>query len=129
MKRVFVTGYGIISSIGIGAEENYQSLLSRTCGFGNIQVLETAHRSDLPACEIKLTDQQLCAAAGVPENEGYTRTALLGVIAVKEAIHAAALSPEDVGRCGFISATTTGGIREMEKYYYELQDQEQDGAF
>lgn len=129
MKRVFVTGYGIVTSIGVGADENYQSLRTRKCGFGKIEFLETIHHGDLPACEIKLTDQQLCAAAGVPDDQGYTRTTLLGIIAVKEAIRSAALSPEQIQTCGFLSATTTGGIREMEKYYYELQDIKQDGAF
>jgi len=129
MKRVFITGYGIITSIGVGAEENYRSLCKRTCGFGKIEFLETLHQDDLPACEIKLSDEQLCSLAGVPSGKGYTRTALLGVIAAREAIRMAGLSPDQVTTSGFISATTTGGIREMEKKYYELQDPNQNGDF
>lgn len=129
MKRVFITGYGIITSLGIGAGENYRSLKNRTCGFGKIELLETLHRDDLPACEIKLTDEQLCERAGVPLKQGYTRTTLLGIIAVTEAIQMAGLSKDEIAKSGLLSATTTGGIREMEKCYDALQDPNQQGEF
>lgn len=129
MKRVFITGYGIVTSIGIGVEENFRSLLSRTCGFGKIKILETMHRQDLPACEINYTDERLCSLAEVPTGKGYTRTALLGLIAAKEAIHTAGLSVKQRKTTGFLSATTTGGIREMERCYHELQDAMQQGDF
>ncbi len=129
MKRVFITGYGIITSIGTGASETYRSLCNRTCGLGKIEFLETLHREDLPACEVKFTDDQLCERAGVPANQGYTRTTLLGIIAAKEAIEMAGLSKDQVAKSGFLSATTTGGIREMEKFYDALQDANQQGAF
>lgn len=129
MNRIFITGYGVISSIGRNADENYRSLVERKCGFGNLEVLDTVHKHDLPACEIKLTDAQLCSMAGVPPGNGYTRTVLLGIIAVKEAISMAGLTPEEVAATGFLSATTTGGIRELERHYYELQDPGERGDF
>jgi 3-oxoacyl-(acyl-carrier-protein) synthase len=128
-KRVFITGYGLITAIGKNASENFESLCSRKCGYGKIEILETLHRSDLPACEIKLTDEQLCALAQVDVHQGYTRTALLGVIAAREAMQMAGLSPSEIQRSGILSATTTGGIRELEKYYHELQDINVHGDF
>lgn len=128
-EKVFVTGYGIITSIGNGADQNYQSLINRKCGYGKIEILETLHRDDLPACEIKFTDHQLCDLAQAPINKGYTRTALLGIIAVREAIQMAGLSHQEITKAALLSATTTGGIRELEKYYYELQDHDQHGGF
>ena len=128
-ERVFITGYGMITSIGKNSEENYQSLLKKKCGYGKIEVLDTLHHDDLPACEIKLTDQQLCELANVPSGKGFTRPALLGVIAFREAIHKAELTSQDVSESGLLSATTTGGIREFEKYYYHLQDPTKQGDF
>ncbi|HEY8936514.1 MAG TPA: beta-ketoacyl-[acyl-carrier-protein] synthase family protein [Cyclobacteriaceae bacterium] len=128
-RRVFVTGYGIITSIGTGAQKNYESLINKQCGYGAIELLDTVHQQDIPACEIKLHDHQLSELADVPANAGYTRTALLGAIALREAIAMAKLSLDELKQSALLSATTTGGIRELEKYYYQLQDPSQQGDF
>lgn len=128
-ERVFITGFGIITSIGNNAEENFQSLVERKYGFGILEILDTVHRQSLSACEIKLDEQQLCALADVKINEGFTRTAILGLIALQEAINHARLTSEEVHQSGLISATTTGGIREFEQFYYELMDPEIRGDF
>jgi 3-oxoacyl-(acyl-carrier-protein) synthase len=127
--RIFITGYGIITSIGRNANENYESLIQRKSGFGSLDFLDTIHRNDIPACEIKLSDKQLCELAGVSPQHGYTRTVILGIIAAKEAIQMAGLTAEEISTAGLLSATTTGGIRELERYYYELQSKSQHGDF
>jgi 3-oxoacyl-[acyl-carrier-protein] synthase-1 len=127
--RIFITGYGIITSIGTNATENYQSLLQRKSGFGTLEYLDTIHKHDIPACEIKLSDAQLCELARVSTKQGFTRTLVLGIIAAKEAIQMAGLTDDEVSRAGLLSATTTGGIRELESNYYELQDLERHGDF
>jgi 3-oxoacyl-[acyl-carrier-protein] synthase-1 len=127
--RIFITGYGIISSIGKNAAENFQSLVEMKCGFGRLEFLDTVHKDNLPACEIKLSDKQLCELAGVLPRKGYTRTFLLAMIALKEAVGMAGLNPTEIASSGLLSATTTGGIRELERYYYELQDANKHGDF
>jgi 3-oxoacyl-(acyl-carrier-protein) synthase len=128
-ERVFITGFGLITAIGSNKEENFQSLVQGKHGFGHLEILETIHRQDLPACEIKITDEQLSERAGVNLDTGFTRTALLGLLAVQEAAHSAGLSKKELGQSGFLSATTTGGIREYEKYYTRIQDMSQKGDF
>jgi 3-oxoacyl-(acyl-carrier-protein) synthase len=128
-QRVFITGFGIITSIGKNAEENLQSLIEGRCGYGPLAVLDSIHRQSVLACEIKMNEVHLCEAAGVSRSGGFTRTSLLGLIALHEAISSARLSVEDVKSSGLISATTTGGIREFEKYYYELMDPSLSGDF
>jgi 3-oxoacyl-(acyl-carrier-protein) synthase len=128
-KRVFITGYGIITAIGKNAAENFQSLIKGKYGFGPLEVLDTIHQKSIFACEIKFDEQELCDQAGVQVHEGFTRTALLGLISLQEAIKSANLSPEEVHSSGLLSATTTGGIREFEKYYYELMNPELRGDF
>ena len=127
--RIFITGYGIITSIGNNADENYQSLIQRKCGFGSLDFLDTIHKHDLPACEIKLSDEQLCELAGVSPHHGYTRTVVLGIIAAKEAFQMSGLTTDEIRNAGLLSATTTGGIRELESHYYELQNKDQHGDF
>ncbi|MBN1665080.1 MAG: beta-ketoacyl-[acyl-carrier-protein] synthase family protein [Deltaproteobacteria bacterium] len=128
-RRVFITGYGVISAIGRNAAENYQSLIQKKSGFGRLDVLTTVHRDTIFACEVKQTDHNLCDMAGVSISEGYTRTALLALIALREAIGSASLTENDVSDCGFISATTAGGIRELETHYDDLQNPQKTGDF
>ena len=128
-QRVFITGFGIITSLGKNAKENFQSLVKGNYGFGSLEVLDTVHRDSISACEIKLEDRSLSDLAGVPLHEGFTRTSLLGLISLQEAIQSAALSPAEVKSSGLISATTTGGIREYEQHYYELMDPKLRGDF
>jgi 3-oxoacyl-(acyl-carrier-protein) synthase len=128
-QRVFITGYGIITSLGKNATENLHALVHRKAGYGELSVLDTIHRTTLPACEVKIHDQQLYTSVGVTADIGFTRTTLLGLMALQEAIKMAGLSEEEVKSSGLLSATTNGGIREFEKYYYELMDPEQRGDF
>ncbi|HMG92181.1 MAG TPA: beta-ketoacyl-[acyl-carrier-protein] synthase family protein [Chryseolinea sp.] len=128
-QRVFITGFGIITSIGNNTAENFQSLVQKRCGFGELSILETLHRSTIPSSEIKLSDEQLKKLANVGKGKGYTRTALLGLIALKEAIDSAGLSKKEVHLSGLLSATTTGGIREFERHFYDLLDLSKDGEF
>jgi 3-oxoacyl-(acyl-carrier-protein) synthase len=128
-QRVFITGFGIITSIGKNAAENFQSLVHQRCGFGELSILETVHQKTLPACEIKLHDGELREAAKVGSGKGYTRTTLLGLIALKEAVESAQLTNSEIQQAGLLSATTTGGIREFEKNFYSLVDLKQQGDF
>ena len=128
-QRVFITGFGIITSIGNNTEENFQSLVQGRCGYGELSILDTIHRTNLPSCEIKLHDAELKKLTGVGVGKGYTRTALLGLIALQEAINSARLTKKEVHNSGLLSATTTGGIREFERHFNDLLDLSKDGAF
>ena len=129
MSRIYVTGMGIITSIGLDTDEHLDSLLSLRTGFGKIELLPTVHSDTLPAFEIKLTDSVLCRLAGVPEGEGYSRTALLGIISVKEALRSAQINDIKEARTGLISSTTVGGMREFEAHYPDLLDTGKEGPF
>ena len=128
-KPVFVTGYGIITSIGNNAPGNFASLVSRHHGFNHLDILETSHRGILRACEIKLSDQDLHQLAGVQGKPGYTRASTLGLTAVQEAIQMAGLSREELKASALMSATTTGGVREFDSCFYNLQDHSKHGDF
>src|SRR5689334_17817652 len=101
-ERVFITGYGLISAIGNNADENFHSLQNSRHGYGTIETFETIHKGSIRACEVKASDQQLAERAGVELSKGFTRTTLLGIIAVREAIRAAGLSPSDLKYAGLL---------------------------
>ncbi|MBA2883099.1 3-oxoacyl-[acyl-carrier-protein] synthase-1 [Desulfosalsimonas propionicica] len=128
-RRVFITGYGIITAIGSNGPENFASLRNERSGYGRLDFLQTVHRDEIYCCEIKLSDDALCRYAGVPTKAGFSRTTLLGLIAAREAIDSAGLTEAETTSAGLVSATTAGGIRELESYYYELQDPESTGDF
>lgn len=128
-KRIFVTGMGIITSIGTTTEENFDSLLSLKSGIGKLELFSSIHADTIPVGEIKLSDAKLCKMAGVVENSGYTRTALIALIATKEALASAQISNLKEARTGLISSTTVGGMREFENILSDLTDLTKDGDF
>ncbi len=44
-NKVFVTGMGIVSALGIGIQDNLDKLISGKTGIGAIQFLQTRARS------------------------------------------------------------------------------------
>lgn len=126
--RVFITGYGIITSIGKNAEENLHSLTEQRHGYGDIDILKTAHSHDLRCCEIKISDEELRQMSG-GVGSGLTRTTLLALVALREAIDHAGLSQQDLSKSGLLSSTTTGGIREFERNFFDILDLTRHGEF
>jgi len=51
-NKIFITGIGIISSLGIGVQENLIRLTEGKSGVGPIRHLKTRHSNELIAGEI-----------------------------------------------------------------------------
>ena len=49
-----------------------------------------------------------------------TRTSLMGMLAMKEALDDANLTREDIHRAAFVSGTTVGGMDKTEQYYLDF---------
>jgi 3-oxoacyl-[acyl-carrier-protein] synthase II len=128
-KRVFVTGCGIITSIGNNLEENLDSLIAGRSGIGIITRLESTHRDKLPAGEIRLGDEELARIAGTGLIDGLTRTSLLGMTAAAEALRDAGCTLHDGKRTGLISGSTVGGMVSTEKYYMDYLDNDSRNAW
>ena len=118
--RIFITGLGIISGIGNNLNENLLSLLHSRSGIATIKYLETQLRGVIPVSEVKLSNSELFNLAGITEREGYSRNALLGIIAAREAYSNAHLSKSTDLRTGLISATTVGGMDKCELFYNDF---------
>ncbi len=116
-EKVFITGVGIISSIGKGIDETIDSLKNSRSGIGVITLLETAYKNELPAAEVKATHEDLMEIAGIKDKRPYSRTALLGIIAARQALRHAFIDDIAAYRTGLISATTVGGMDKSEVFY------------
>jgi 3-oxoacyl-[acyl-carrier-protein] synthase-1 len=119
-NRIFVTGLGIITGIGNNLAETKDSLFHLRTGIGKIRYLETNLRDDIPVSEVKCSLEECFHLAGIPETEGYSRNALLGIIAAKQAYHDARIVNFLGLRIGLISATTVGGMDRCELYYEDF---------
>jgi len=119
-KGVAVTGMGIISAIGNGVEANYDALINSSHGLSFPEILKTIH-THLPVGEIKRSNKELEKGLRLSKNHSFTRAALFGIIAAKEAIFTAGLSKEDLSTTGFISGSSVGGMDATEKYYLEYE--------
>ena len=117
-----VTGVGLISAIGNNIAESLDALESGRAGMGRMHWLDSIHRDKLPVAEVNLSNQQLSSRSGLPANT--SRTALLSMIAAKEAITDSGIENFDQLRTGFISANTVGGMDKTEKFFVDfLADQ------
>lgn len=111
--RIYVTGYGVISSIGENVEETLLALRSEKTG---IKQGEKIHTERFKVGEIRWTNDELVQRFALTQDA--SRTALLGMIAAKEAFQGHTLNPEI--RTGLISGTSVGGMDVSEIAYKDF---------
>ena len=113
---IVITGYGIVSAIGVGKAETLDALRNHRSGIAPVQYLDTVHR-DILVGEVKLSFDELMARVGVPSatEAPQSRTALIGRLALREALQQAGLtSPDDYASMALLSGTTVGGMDRTE---------------
>ena len=118
-KGIAITGMGIISSIGNSVEENYNALLNSQAGITTIENIATVHADVIKVGEIKKTNQELVEELQLGKDNNFSRTAMLGTIAAKQAVKNAGITSINEYRTGLISATSVGGMDMTERYYHE----------
>src|SRR5436305_12017780 len=114
-SKVYIAGLGIISAIGSNVHECIASLENESAGMNDITYLKTIHAKELPVAEVKLHNDELASRAGLSNK--ISRTALLSMIAAKEALDDVAIVNINALRTGFISANTVGGIDKTENFF------------
>ncbi|UAB83492.1 beta-ketoacyl-[acyl-carrier-protein] synthase family protein [Zunongwangia sp. SCSIO 43204] len=125
-RSVAVTGMGIFSAIGKDLEENHSSLIHGKHGLSTPEILETIHQK-LPIGEIKATNTALAKSLNLDENHAFTRAALLGTIALKEALENAKI--KDFTNIGFVNGTSVGGMDMTERFYREYENDKTNRRF
>jgi 3-oxoacyl-[acyl-carrier-protein] synthase-1 len=118
-KGVAITGMGIISAIGNSVEESLQALINGDKAITTIENIDTVHKNVMKVGEIKKTNEKLASELGIPPDNNFSRTALIGALAAKQAVQNAEIKDINEFKTGLISASSVGGMDMTEKYYYE----------
>ena len=126
MSKVYITGAGVVSAIGCGKAETLRSLLDGKSGVGRVRYLKTEH-TELPVGEVKMSNEELCKALELNPEKTHSRTKLLGILALKEALEEAHISrhaeSSEASRIqseiSLISGTTVGGMDITERSFMQ----------
>ncbi|HEX9512878.1 MAG TPA: beta-ketoacyl-[acyl-carrier-protein] synthase family protein [Puia sp.] len=118
MSRVFITGMGVISAIGNTTAENHRALTAGNCGITKGTNFPSRYAGVLPFGEILLPTEELKEQLKV-NDAGVTRTTLLALHALREAISDAGLSPSQLASSdtALVGATTVGGMCLMDQMF------------
>ncbi len=122
--NIAITGLGIVSAIGCGTQATLEALRCKRTGIGPMRHLQSVHR-ELPVGEVPMSNGQLKAMLGIAPDREVSRTALLGMEAIGQALaHAGVAVPEgksapgaDCGRVVLVSGTTVGGMDITERHF------------
>ena len=114
MKRVVVTGLGMINALGLDKESAFAGIIEGKCGIRTIESFDTEGQSVTIAGEIPNFD--VSEVLDAKEAKKADRFIQLGLKAAKEAVVDANL-PDDVDmeRFGIASASGIGGLPNIEK--------------
>jgi 3-oxoacyl-[acyl-carrier-protein] synthase-1 len=140
-KIILITGMGIVSALGNNVAETLQMLRENRSGIAPLRYLKTAH-TEFPVGEVKMTNEEMIQLLNIPDNVPTTRTSLMGMLAVREAICHGGLdlqSPEKQGtlpflgaagrRVALISGTTVGGMDKSEQFYLDFLENDTKNAY
>lgn len=116
-KRVVVTGYGLITPIGIGNEENWKSLMDGVSGIDYIPA-ERLDTTDLPVKFAGLVKNFDAGAFVEPKSvKRYEDFVTFAIVASQMALDMAEFDPEkvDMTRCGTCVGSGIGGFQAIER--------------
>ena len=120
---ILITGCGVVSAIGNNKAETLDALLNNRSGVGELVYLKTEHK-EFPVGEVKMSDEEMRKLMNISDNAITTRTALMGMIALDEALKEAKITSEMISNIGFISGTTVGGMDMSEQFYLDYVNNE-----
>lgn len=118
-EPIYITGTGIVSAIGLCKEEVLKALQEQRSGVAPLHYLKTEHK-EFPVGEVKLTNEEMAERLQIAPDVPTTRTSLMGIMALGEALKEACLTPDLLSTTGFISGTTVGGMDRSELYYLDF---------
>lgn len=104
-----ITGLGIVCSIGNDADAVLDSLRQGRAGIRQMRYLNSKH-IELPVGEVQLSNDQMKEILGITDSVPMSRTALMGAIAIRQALRQAGIQVDGGKRVVLISGTTVGGM-------------------
>ncbi|NIS74834.1 MAG: beta-ketoacyl-ACP synthase II [Deltaproteobacteria bacterium] len=120
MRRVVVTGLGIVSPLGTGIERNWEAALNGTSGIGKVTRFDASDFPTKIAGEVKgFNPEDYVDRKDVKKMDRFIHFAIAGA---KEAMTDANLQiKEDIAeRTGVIMGAGLGGLESIERYHEAL---------
>ena len=140
---IAIIGEGIICAIGADKASVLDSLRHRRSGIGEMHHLHSCH-TELPVGEVPLSNDEMARQLGLEPSDLLSRTALMGMLAVRQALddagltnsrnnHTSPLIPEQSSptrslspltsplRLVLVSGTTVAGMDVTERFFSEMQ--------
>ncbi len=122
MRRVVITGMGLVTPLGVGLEHNWRRLLAGDSGAGPITQFDTTDLRCTIACMVPRGTEpgQFDADAFVPANERRKMDEFIvfGLAAARQALEDAKWMPEDEAdrlRTGVLLGSGIGGLSSIEQ--------------
>lgn len=130
MRKVFITGIGSISSLGLTVEQQLKSLRDARSGIGKAIHFQSLYTAQLPFAEINASDDELKKLT-VCADPGVTRTTLIALKAFQEAVADGKLSQQQLSdpRTAFISSSTVGGMCYTDSLYADANNKGETSEF
>ena len=128
-KEICITGAGIITALGTGKQATWEALKNKQSGVAPIRYLTTSH-THFPAGEVKYSNPEMKEMLHFKPDDAVVRSALLGIIALKEALAQARFEDRDrLLRVAFISGITVGGMDQAELWYQDFLENDSKNAY
>ncbi|MBX7187184.1 MAG: beta-ketoacyl-ACP synthase II [Vicinamibacteria bacterium] len=120
MRRVVVTGLGVVSPLGIGAEPTWEGLLAGRSGAGPITLFDCSKHTTKFACEVRGFDP--LQWLDKKEARKMDRFIQLAIAAADHAIKDSALTftAEESENVGVYIGSGIGGFSSIEREYSEM---------
>ena len=121
-KRVVVTGYGLVSPLGIGVEENWDHLCNGSCGVGPITMFDASGFKTRIAAEVKgFNPEDFMDKKSVRRVDRFIHFA---IAAARMAIEHSDLDigKTDPERVGTYIGTGLGGLQSLEHFHTVLKE-------
>ena len=126
---IAITGFGIISALGVGKEPTLKALQTGTSGIRKMRHLPSSH-TELPVGEVDLNNDQMKQKLNIPLENEESRTVLMGLLAVQEALSEAKINAQMLckwqerhkrtPKMVLVSGTTVGGMDVTERHFAQL---------
>ena len=117
---IAITGEGIFCAIGADKASVLSALRRQETGIATMRYLPSDHH-ELPVGEVKMSDDEMKSHLGIRLSEEVSRTALMGMMAVSQALSDAQVSGDKRERIVFISGTTVAGMDVTERHFTEMR--------
>lgn len=119
--NIAITGEGIISAIGTDKQQVLRALQEGRSGIRQMKYLPSVH-AELPVGEVPLSNEEMKAQLSIDATEEMSRTTLMGMWAVGQALAGAHIDRQTGLRIWLVSGTTVGGMDVTERHFTQIAE-------